>query len=123
MRRTIIPYDPRLKKVAKRLRNNATLAERVLWQQLKSRQIRNCDFHRQKPLDMYIVDFYCHELNLAIEVDGITHVDKEAEDRDRQRRLESLGVSFLRFLDSDVRTNTDGVVGAIEEWIDRRTED
>jgi very-short-patch-repair endonuclease len=63
------------------------------------------EFHRQVPLDKFIVDFYCHELMLAIEIDGVTHGTEEAREKDltRQARLESLGVSFLRFYDGDVK--------------------
>ncbi len=80
--------------------------------------MRSYDFHRQKPIDKFIVDFYSPDLFLAIEIDGISHNGKEEYDEERQKRLESLGVHFLRFLDSDVKRNLDGVVVAIGEWID-----
>jgi len=71
------------------------------------------------PLDKFIVDFYCHELMLAIEIDGITHGSEEARERDltRQARLESLGVSFLRFYDGDVKENLQVVLAVIENWV------
>jgi very-short-patch-repair endonuclease len=75
------------------------------------------DFHRQRPIHNYIVDFYCSELLLAIEIDGESHDAKGEDDLKRQKRLESLGVRFLRFYDRDVRENVEGVVGAIEDWI------
>ncbi len=118
MRRKIIPYNSQLKEIARKLRNNSTLSEILLWRALKGKQMRGFDFHRQKPIDRFIVDFYCPDLFLAIEVDGISHEGKEEYDENRQKKLESLGVHFLRFLDSDVKTNLDGVVAAIEEWID-----
>ncbi len=121
MRRKIIPYNPKLKKLARNLRNSSTLSEVLLWGALKGKQVRGYDFHRQKPIDKYIVDFYCPDLFLAIEIDGFSHMGKEAYDEHRQKRIESLGVHFLRFLDSDVKTNLDGVVAAIEEWIDEHT--
>jgi len=83
--------------------------------------MRGYDFHRQKPIDRYIVDFYCPDLFLAIEIDGFSHIGKEEYDEHRQRILESFGVHFLRFPDSVVKTNLDGVVMAIQEWIDNRT--
>lgn len=81
-----------------------------MWQRIKGKQIHGCDFDRQKPIDKYIVDFYCKRLMLAIEIDGESHQDKEEYDRKRQVRLESLGVQLLRFLDSDVKTNMEGVL-------------
>jgi len=74
-------------------------------------------------LDNYIVDFFCYELMLAIEIDGDSHVDKVEYDQERQRRLESLGVRFLRFYDSDVKGNMDGVLKRIYSWIEENTED
>jgi very-short-patch-repair endonuclease len=73
MRRAIIPYNPKLKEHARVLRNNSTKSEIYLWKYLKGRQRLGFDFHRQKPIDNYIVDFYCCDLFLAIELDGITH--------------------------------------------------
>ena len=79
------------------------------------------DFHRQKPIDKYIVDFFCSKLNLIIEIDGESHNYKYDIDKVRQRRLEMLGFHFLRFLDSDVKHNMEGVLLAIEEWIREHT--
>ncbi len=118
MRRRIIHYDPQLKERARELRNNSTLSEILLWRVLKGKQIRGYDFHRQKPIDKYIVDFYCPDLFLAIEIDGFSHFGKGVYDDHRQKRIESLGVHFLRFTDSDVKTDLCGVVTAIEQWID-----
>ena len=78
------------------------------------------DFDRQRPIDKYIVDFYCKETKLAIEVDGSSHYSQQARmnDERRQRQLESLGVRFLRFDDSDVRNDVGGVVRIIKEWLE-----
>ena len=75
------------------------------------------EFHRQKPIDEYIVDFYAADLMLAVEVDGDSHVLKGAEDDIRQRRLEELGVTLLRFDDALVKADLDAVVRAIDSWI------
>jgi very-short-patch-repair endonuclease len=75
------------------------------------------DFDRQKPINNYIVDFFCNELMLAIEIDGISHDYKVVEDEMRQSKLESLGIRFLRFNDSDVKENIEGVVTSIRNWI------
>ena len=117
MRRKIIHYNPKLKELARKLRKNSTLSEVIMWSHLKGKQMLGYDFHRQKPLDNYIVDFYCSELSLAIEIDGESHDAKGEDDLKRQKRLESLGVSFLRFYDRDVKENVEGVLGAIEDWV------
>ena len=77
------------------------------------------DFHRQKPIDQYIVDFYCPRLDLAIEIDGDSHIFKEKRDKERQQRLEKLGIRFLRFDDLDVKFQMDKVLDTIREWIIR----
>jgi len=75
---------------------------------------------RQKPIGNYIVDFFCSKLKLVIEIDGISHNDKQVYDENRQRKLEALGLSFLRFYDHDVKKNMSGVLQAIENWIVER---
>lgn len=83
--RRIIWYHPNLKEQARDLRNNSTEAESILWKRLKGKQIKGYDFHRQKPLLYYIVDFYCHELNLIIELDGKIHLNEDNKIRDLVR--------------------------------------
>ncbi len=80
--RKIIPYNPRLKELARQLRNNSTKAEVFLWQKIKRKQYYGYDFHRQKPIDNFILDFFCHELMLGIEVDGYSHEVVEVYKRD-----------------------------------------
>jgi len=113
----ILPYNPSLKERARYLRKNSTLAEVLLWKHLKGKQVHNLDFDRQKPIGDAIVDFFCRELMLAIEIDGESHDYKGSLDVARQRRLEALGVRFLRFQDADVKSNLTGVLQAIENWI------
>lgn len=93
-----------------------TLGEILLWQQLSKGQ-RGVDFHRQKPVDRFILDFFAPRLALAIEIDGSTHDFKIGEDQERQARLESLSIHFLRFTEREVRDNLEGVVAAIDQWI------
>jgi very-short-patch-repair endonuclease len=115
----IIPYKPYLKAFARDLRKNSTKAEILLWQQIKNRRL-SYQFHRQVPMDQYIVDFYCHELMMAIEVDGISHDSEEAciSDRNRQHRLEQFGVKFLRIDDSDIMKSIENVIKSIELFIE-----
>lgn len=70
----------------------------------------------------YIVDFFCHELELAIEIDGSSHHSEEAieKDKKRQKEIEALGISFLRFADCDIRHNMMYVLRDIEDWIENR---
>jgi very-short-patch-repair endonuclease len=107
--------------VRRSLRKNSTLGERLLWRHLRDRQIDGLKFRRQFGILEYVVDFYCHELGLAVEVDGITHATPEAKDRDRrrQRAIESLGVRFLRVQDDDVISDLGNVLEVIRETVTR----
>ena len=120
MKRPVIPYTPKLTQLARLLRKNSTLSEILLWKHLRGKQMKGYDFHRQKPLDNYIVDFFCNELMLAIEIDGSSHELEGAYERDqeRQQKLESLGISFLRFDDRMVKQDMKSVLLAIELWIE-----
>jgi very-short-patch-repair endonuclease len=91
-----IHYDSRLKDKAIKLRNNPTFAERLLWKHIKGRQLFGYQFMRQKPIDKYIVDFYCSNLKLIIEIDGISHHGKQGYDQLREKRLKELGFSVIR---------------------------
>jgi len=106
-----------LKDLARELRNNSTLSEVLLWKHLKGGQMSGFDFDRQKPIDNFIADFFCNELMLSIEIDGETHNYKMNRDRERQKRIEGLGVRFLRFTDEEVKQNIEGVVEKIQRWI------
>ena len=96
-----------------------TLSEVLLWNELRQKQMLGYDFDRQRPIDNYIVDFYCKELMMAIEIDGDSHQDPEiaAKDIKRQQKLESLGVMVLRIDDLDVKEDMDKVIEIIENCI------
>ena len=119
----ILPYNPKLKDKARQLRNNSTKAEIELWMFLKGRQMMGYDFHRQKPIDNFIVDFFCKELMLAIELDGYTHTFEKVADRDekKEQRLGELGVRIVRFKNDDVMNNIEGVMEWIENWVRKHT--
>ena len=114
-----IPYKPYLKKLANNLRKDMTFGEVLLWNLLKDDQFWGFDFDRQRCIDNYIVDFYCKQLMLAIEIDGMSHNYEEAflKDEVRQERLESLGVRFLRFTESEVKYDMQNVIRALEAKI------
>ncbi|MBT8274485.1 MAG: DUF559 domain-containing protein [Bacteroidia bacterium] len=118
--RKIIPYNRKLVALAKELRNNMTFGEIALWREIKNKKM-GVRFSRQIPIDNYIVDFYCKDLKLAIEVDGSIHFEEgqQEKDRIRQDRLESLGVHVKRFNNSDVVNNLVWVLEEIEIEIKR----
>ena len=100
---TMLHYDPRLKQLSRELRKNSTLAEVLLWNQLKGSKMLGYSFLRQRPIYKYIVDFYSPKLKLVIEVDGDSHRTNFESDQAHQRDLESLGLRVLRFHDRDVK--------------------
>jgi len=110
-----IPVPDYLIKNARELRKNQTDAESLLWQLLRNRQIENIKFRRQHPIDPYILDFYCHDKKLAIELDGGQHNAAEEKEKDQIRTdfLESQGVRVLRFWNNDVLQNTESVLEEI----------
>ncbi len=117
----IIPYDPHLKEYAKALRKNSTLAEVILWQQIKKRRL-GVQFHHQVPIHQYIADFYCHELLLAIELFGNSHshpINKE-EDAVRDFILKKLGVKVIRISERDVKMNRDSVFSFLQKQVNSR---
>ncbi|RIV68422.1 endonuclease domain-containing protein [Flagellimonas aequoris] len=117
----VIKYNPKLKELARQLRQNATKAEVILWQKLKRDQMHGYDFHRQKPIDEYIVDFFCNKLRLAIEVDGYSHGILEVWEKDvaKTKRLNELGIHVLRFSDNQVLHDMENVLLVIEDYIEK----
>ena len=110
-----LPYNKNLVPRAKELRKNMTLAEKKLWYDyLRDFKYR---VHRQRPIDNFIVDFYCPQLKLVIEVDGDSHYTENAQECDRQRTeiLQGYGLKVIRFNNHDVLDNLAGVVTIIEE--------
>ena len=120
----IIPYNSYLKDLAKKLRNDSTLGEILLWKELNNKQMHCYDFHRQKPLLNYIVDFYCYELNLVIEVDGQYHNHEEQDRADllRDKELEKYDLTILRFTEQEVRKDMINVLRTIEQHIMENTD-
>ena len=94
-----IYYNPKLKELARQLRNNSTKSEIRLWTYLRRKQMHGYDFHRQKPIDNYIVDFFCNKLQLAIECDGYSHEIIEVHEKDiiKTKRLNQLKIHVLIF--------------------------
>ena len=104
--------DPQLLIFAKSMRHMATDAENLMWQILRAKRFMNLKFRRQHVIQPYIVDFYCHEIGLVIELDGSQHgTDNAIEyDVERTKFLESLGLTVVRYWNHDVLGRTDVVL-------------
>ena len=117
MNSKIIPYNPKLREFARQLRNNSTLSEVLLWKQIKGKAL-GVEFKRQVPMLEYIVDFYCQEIGLAIEVDGNIHDFRYLEDAQRQQEIEKYGVIFIRFSNEEIKNNMFSVILSLESKIE-----
>jgi very-short-patch-repair endonuclease len=106
--------NPPLLKHAREMRRQPTEPERRLWQRLRRKQLGGYKFRRQQPLGSYIVDFYCHEACLIVEVDGDSHAFQEAYDAERTAWLEGEGHKVIRFWNVEVMQNLEGVLQVIE---------
>lgn len=113
----------KLKPLARQMRHEPTAAEAKLWQRLRNRQVRSVKFRRQFAIDRFIVDFCSPETRLIIEVDGPIHQYTQAEDKIRQKFLESLGFTVLRFTNVEVLNTTQAVVEAIERQVQQQLVD
>jgi very-short-patch-repair endonuclease len=111
----VLPYNKNLKILARVLRKNMTVAERRLWSKIRRKQLKGYQFYRQKNIGDYIVDFYCPAAKLIVEIDGGQHYSEEniVKDEVRDKFLSDLGFRVLRFSNSDVFKNIEGVVEEI----------
>ncbi|MDZ8082600.1 MAG: endonuclease domain-containing protein [Nostoc sp. DcaGUA01] len=112
-----LPYNPKLVERAKELRKNMTSAEKKLW----NNYLKNLKFRvlKQRPINNFIVDFYCPNFKLVIEVDGDSHFTQEGKDYDSERTaiLAGYGLKVMRFTNDDVLNNFEGVCQKIDEVI------
>jgi very-short-patch-repair endonuclease len=107
----------KLKPLARQMRHEPTPAENALWAKLRNRRLNDSKFRRQHAVYRFIVDFYCAEARLIIEVDGDIHDYTQAEDAIRQEFLESLGLLVIRFTNDEVFHQIDGVLDVIAEYL------
>jgi very-short-patch-repair endonuclease len=98
---------------SRRLRTDTTFPERRLWSRLRAGRLCGLKFRRQYVIESFIVDFYCHEHRLVIELDGESHNDRGKYDLDREEQLKSLKLQVLRFSNDDVLRDLDAVLRAI----------
>jgi len=111
--------DSRTLRAAAILRKNMTLAELILWKRLKDRKMFNTKFRKQHPVYIFIVDFYCHEYKLVIEVDGDVHNNEKSSEYDLGRTAELIkfGIRVIRFTNEEMIYNIDSVVAKIHQTI------
>jgi very-short-patch-repair endonuclease len=112
-----LPYNPALKQRARELRKAGNLSEVLFWNVVKNKQLNGQDFDRQRVIGNYIVDFYCHEYALVVEIDGSSHDDKQAYDQARDEYLEALGLNVVHVQDVDVKQNLAGVVELVRKQL------
>lgn len=107
------------KKYRRELRSHLTPAEAKLWNHLKNRQLLGKKFRRQAGIGNYIVDFYCPEKHLAVELDGSPHDTEQGylKDQERTRLLEGKGIKLIRFENKDILNNTQGVLEEIKKYL------
>ncbi len=117
----IPPYHPELKEKARVNRKNMNNPEADLWYKvLSKRKLSGFRFNRQKPIDNYIVDFYCAKLKLVIEVDGESHNSQIEYDLKRTNKLEKMGLKVLRYTNYEVMQNLEGVYLDLVKQIKKR---
>lgn len=104
---------------AAELRKSMTSGEKVLWQQLRNRKMEGLKFRRQHPVNIFILDFYCHEKKLAIEVDGGIHQSEDQREWDENRTFElnEFGITVLRFANEEVIDYTAKVIRTISDYL------
>lgn len=100
----------------KKLRKESTPQEIILWSRLR-RKVLGHKFRRQQAISKYVVDFFCSEKSLVIEIDGWQHKEAREYDEGRSKYLESLGLKVLRFWNNDINDNLEGVILKIEEYL------
>ncbi|MGF7140918.1 endonuclease domain-containing protein [Roseimarinus sediminis] len=114
--------SPEIIKRANELRKRMTLSEIRLWNKLRNRQCGGYKFRRQHPIERFIVDFYCHEVRVVVEVDGPVHLSKEHTEYDdnRSAELEKWEIEIIRFTNEQVNENLEAVIGEIKQVCDKR---
>ncbi len=102
---------------ARTLRKDQTNAEAMLWEYLRDKRLKGVKFRRQHILRGFILDFYCPQAKLAIELDGLIHKKQKEADKERQAILESIGVTFLRFSNEQVYNEADIIIDSIYGFV------
>ncbi|MFT4093965.1 MAG: DUF559 domain-containing protein [Niabella sp.] len=112
-----LPYNPKLKMLAREKRKAGILSEVLFWLQVRNRQFHKIDFDRQRIIGDYIVDFYVKSLGLVIEIDGSSHDNKAEYDDEQKRFLAGWGLRVYCIDDRDVKQHIGGVLMKLEQYI------
>ena len=108
------PFRPKyVTRLAQTMRKEPTQAESALWEYLRDRKIEDLKFKRQVPVGRFVLDFFCKEINMAIEIDGDSHRGKETYDANRDEILSSLGIKTIRIRNEDIENNIIHVLDTI----------
>lgn len=116
---SFIPYNPKLVPLALKLRNNSTVCNTLLWEELQERKLLGYEFDQQKPLGEYIVDFYCSELMLAIEIKDSNADYKSGYDKRRRQEVKKFGVKVITVTDLQIKSNIKHLVKRLKQQIRR----
>ena len=111
---------PDIFEAARILRKNMTSSEKLLWEQLKGKQILGLRFRRQHPIDIFIADFYCHEVRLVVEIDGEIHNQKKEYDDGREAEMEKYNIKTIRFINEEVENDIEKVIMKIKKMVKER---
>jgi very-short-patch-repair endonuclease len=109
--------SPKIIDHARELRKNMTETEKILWSYLRKNQLRGMHFRRQHPYGIYILDFYCFEKDIVIEIDGMIHLKRHEYDNERTEYLESSGLKVIRFTNDDIKERIEWVIAKINSFI------
>ena len=115
--RNCVRYRDSLTLMSQRNRTKPTETEKIIWDKILSRDKTGYRFLRQKPIDRFIIDFYCSKLLLAIEIDGESHIKKKETDELRDKFLKQIGITTVRFTNEEVINNIDSVKKKIDDLI------
>ena len=115
----MLPYNKNLKEPSRQLRKDMTEAEKLFWSKIRKKQLKGVQFYRQKIIGDYIVDFYCPQVMLVIEIDGSQHYQEEGLEKDevRDAYLQALRLTILRFTNREVLTNMAGVLKTVYDYL------
>jgi len=112
-----VNYYKELKELSRRNRNKPTESEEIIWKEVLMKKKTGFRFLRQKPINRFILDFYCSELNLAIEIDGSSHDAKKGVDRERDLFMQQIGIKTIRFSNNEVLNEINKVKRTLEKCL------
>ena len=105
------------KKFARTLRKEQTKTEKIVWELIRNRKFKGFKFRRQHVVEGFVLDFYCHELMLGIELDGLIHLRRKDYDELRQEIIESKGIKIIRLTNQEINNNKRSVLKKIEQTL------